>query len=55
MIIKSFTSISTFYSEKEQQNMIAQLVKENLLLDSIAQSGIEQLPSKQSVVGSNPT
>tara|TARA_B100001989_G_scaffold15366_1_gene9509 strand:+ start:537 stop:704 length:168 start_codon:yes stop_codon:yes gene_type:complete len=55
MIIKSFTSISTSYSEKEQQNMIAQLVKENLLIDSIAQSGIEQLPSKQWVVGSNPT
>jgi len=25
------------------------------LIDSIAQSGIEQLPSKQWVVGSNPT
>lgn len=53
MIIKSFTSISTSYSEKEQQNMIAQLVKENLLIDSIAQR-IEQLPSKQLVAGSNP-
>ena len=54
MITKSFTSISTSYSREQQEKMIAELVKENLLIDSIAQR-IEQMPSKQSVVGLNPT